>query len=90
MRRLPLPRLERYATRSVLYDADDVGSPRSVGEAYQLSSRECYAYCALPGSWRYEGRVYYTRAEAEQSMMWARFGEDRTIPVEETTDDETD
>jgi hypothetical protein len=90
MAKLPIPRIERRSRDSVLIDAEDGCYPSVVGSVRQLTSEEVRVYCALHGSWHYEGRVYYTREEAEQVMMWARLGEDRAILVEEIADDETD
>lgn len=80
--RLPIPRIERRSRDSLLWTADDEGRyPRVVDSAHQLTAEEADVCCAIPGAWHDGTQVHYTREGAETALIWARWGEDRDVPV---------
>lgn len=79
--RLPIPRIERRSRDSVLIDAEEGCYPRIVDYAHKLTAAEVDVYCAIPGAWHDGTQVHYTREGAETALIWARWGEDRDVPV---------
>jgi hypothetical protein len=77
-KRLPVPRIERHATYSVLVDAEEGCYPCHVDRVHLLSAEGRREHNAPDGSWRseYQEPCYFDckQVEAEDRMIERRWG----------------